>query len=288
MAVGKRKGARTRSSPSLSAPWPRAQTTRGPFTSRGTVTIPSTSSHIGPDQHSPWFLERAIGMKIVVERAGVHIAQFAADLWNAPGLVGHQILGIAQSLGGHDPWPAATATAGAGGGHAFLNTLPDQISLHLGKGGLDRQEGTAGRRRRIHRRVERLEGDAPLLKILDQSDQIPRPAPEPVEVQHHQHIAGPQMVETGDQAGPIGLDASHTVVEDPFTAGGPESIELAIQELTILSSRDPGVADRRHGALPPVVTRDGERSAHRAGCPAILRKTLLPSVLSAIDYCGFL
>ena len=50
----------------------------------GTVTIPSTSSHIGPDQHSPWFLERAIGMKIVVERAGVHIAQFAADLWNAP------------------------------------------------------------------------------------------------------------------------------------------------------------------------------------------------------------
>src|SRR3954451_4398900 len=86
----------------------------------GMVTIPSTSSHIGPDQHSPWFLERAIGMKIVVERAGVHIAQFAADLWNAPGLVGHQILGIAQALGGHDPWPAATATAGAGGGQASL------------------------------------------------------------------------------------------------------------------------------------------------------------------------
>src|SRR3954447_7005848 len=113
---------------------------RSSVPSRGTVTIPSTSSHIGPDQHSPWFLERAIGMKIVVERAGVHIAQFAADLWNAPGLVGHQILGIAQSLGGHDPWPAATAPAGAGGGQAFLNTLPDQISLHLGKGGLDLQE----------------------------------------------------------------------------------------------------------------------------------------------------
>src|SRR3954463_1909215 len=71
----------------------------------GTVTIPSTSSHIGPDQHSPWFLERAIGMKIVVERAGVHIAQVAADLWNAPGLAGHQILGIGQSLGGHDRRP---------------------------------------------------------------------------------------------------------------------------------------------------------------------------------------
>src|SRR4051794_39146926 len=54
---------------------------RLPFLSYwGTVRIPSTSSHIGPDQHSPWFLERAIGMKIVVERAGVHIAQFAADL----------------------------------------------------------------------------------------------------------------------------------------------------------------------------------------------------------------
>src|SRR4051794_31483017 len=92
----------------------------------GMVTIPSTSSHIGPDQHSPWFLERAIGMKIVVERAGVHIAQFAADLWNAPGLVGHQILGIAQSLGGHDPRPAATATAGAGGRPDFLKTLPEQ------------------------------------------------------------------------------------------------------------------------------------------------------------------
>src|SRR3954449_8598948 len=248
---------------------------------RGTVRIPSTSSHIGPDQHSPWFLERAIGMKIVVERAGVHIAQFAADLWNAPGLVGHQILGIAQSLGGHDPWPAATAPAGAGGGQAFLNTLPDQISLHLGKGGLDLQEGTAGRRRRIHRRVERLEGDAPLLKILDQTDQIPRPAPEPVEVQHHQHIAGPQMVETGDQAGPIGLDASHTVVEDPFTAGSLESIELAIQELAILSSRDPGVADRRHGALPPVVTRtgidpliglDAPPSSEKPYCPAFYRQ----------------
>src|SRR3954465_5671871 len=125
MAVGKRKGARTRSSPSLSAPWPRAQTTRGPFTSRGTVTIPSTSSHIGPDQHSPWFLERAIGMKIVVERPSVHIAQFAADLWNAPGLGCHQMLRMAQSLGGHAPGSASTATAGAGGGQAFLMPLPD-------------------------------------------------------------------------------------------------------------------------------------------------------------------
>src|SRR5215217_2090525 len=106
----------TSASPNLGRDWGQC----APTPDRGTVTIPSPSSHIGPDQHSPWFLERAIGMKIVVERAGVHIAQFAADLWNAPGLVGHQILGIAQSLGGHDPWPAATAPAGAGGGQAFL------------------------------------------------------------------------------------------------------------------------------------------------------------------------
>ena len=63
------------------------------------------------------------------------------------------------------------------------------------------------------------------------------------------------MVETGDQARPIRLDARHAVVEDPFATGSPERIELTIQQLAILAGRNPGVADRRHGALPPVMTR---------------------------------
>ena len=47
-------------------------------------------------------LERAVGIQIMVERAGWEVAGFAADVGNRAVLVGHETLGVAQLLRGDD------------------------------------------------------------------------------------------------------------------------------------------------------------------------------------------
>src|SRR5271154_1584540 len=46
-----------------------------------------------------------------------------------------------------------------------IGSLSDQIALHFSEGGLNLQEGAPCRRGRVHRRVERLEGDALLFEV---------------------------------------------------------------------------------------------------------------------------
>ena len=140
-------------------------------------------------------------MEIVVERADGHVAKLAADLENAPDLVGHEMSGIAQSIDRHDPRPAATATAGAGRGQAFLDALPDQISFHLGKGGLDLQKGAAGGGGRVHRRVDGPKADAALLEPVDQGNEVVRQPSEAVEVEDDENIVAAQVIKAGGQAG---------------------------------------------------------------------------------------
>ena len=47
-------------------------------------------------------LERAVGMQIMVERAGWEVAELAADVGNRAVLVGHETLGVALLLRGDD------------------------------------------------------------------------------------------------------------------------------------------------------------------------------------------
>lgn len=109
--------------------------------------------HWSFQQPAPRFLERAVGVEIVVKRAGGNAAHFAADLGDAAGSIGHEVLSVAQALDRHDAWSPALAPTGASRDQAFLDPLPDQVAFHFREGGLDLQELTAGRAGGVHRRV---------------------------------------------------------------------------------------------------------------------------------------
>jgi hypothetical protein len=62
--------------------------------------------------------------------------------------------------------------------------LADEVTLHLGEGRLNLQEGAACGGHRIHRRVDGPELDAPRLKPIDQRKEIVREPPETIEIEY--------------------------------------------------------------------------------------------------------
>ena len=147
------------------------------------------------------FLERAVGMQVMVEGAAGDAAELAADAGDAACPVGHEVLGVAQPVDGHDPRPTAVAAPGTGRQDAFLDPLADEVALHLGERGLDLQEGPAGGGGGVHGRVERLEADAALFEAVDQGEQVARQPAEAIEVEDDQNVVAAQMIEAGGQAG---------------------------------------------------------------------------------------
>ena len=71
-------------------------------------------------------------MEVVVEGAGGDAAQFLADIGDASGSVGHKMLGVAQSLGGHDARAPPLVATSPRRDQAFLDPLSDQVAFHLG------------------------------------------------------------------------------------------------------------------------------------------------------------
>ena len=119
------------------------------------------------------------------------------------------------------------------------------------------KEGPAGRGGRVHGRVQRPEGNALLLEVLDQPDEIPCPTAEPIEIQHHQHVAVSQVIQAGHKAGPICMKAARPVLEYPVALGCLQSIELTIQNLALLARRNPGITNRRHAVHQPQIEAIG-------------------------------
>ena len=110
------------------------------------------------------------------------------------------MLGIAQLVDGHDPRPAAFSAPGPSRTEAFPDALPDEVALHLGKGGLNLQESAACGGRRIHRRVDGPELDAPLLKPIDQRNEIVREPSETIEIEDDKNVTAPQVIQAGGQS----------------------------------------------------------------------------------------
>ena len=177
-------------------------------------------------------------MQVMVQRRGPDRAELGADLGDGPRAVGHQVPGIAQLVGRHDARAPPLAAPGTGGGQPLLHPLADDIALHLGKGGLDLQESPARRGRRVHRGVQRAEGDAPRRQLVDQRDQLARQPAQTVKVEHHKHVALAQEVETGRKAGPFGLGSRRAILEDPLAACPGQRVELAVQNLRPLGGGD--------------------------------------------------
>ena len=104
------------------------------------------------------------------------------------------MLSIAQLVDGHDPRPAAFSAPCSSRTEAFPDALADEIALHLGKGSLNLQEGAACGGRRIHRRVDGPELDAPLLKPIDQRNEIVSKPSETIKIKDDKNVAAPQCL----------------------------------------------------------------------------------------------
>jgi hypothetical protein len=85
---------------------------------------------------------------------------------------------------GDDPRPAAFSAPGPSRTEAFPDALADEVALHLGKGGLNLQESAACGGRRIYRRVGGPELDAPLLKPIDQRNEIVGKPSETIKIEY--------------------------------------------------------------------------------------------------------
>ena len=157
----------------------------------------------------------------------------AADVRSRACAVGHEALGVAQLLGGHDAGTPALAPARPGGLHALAYALADDIALHLGERGLDLQKGPARRRGGVHGRVDRSESDAALVEFVDEGDELAGAAPEPVEVEDEddEDIPATQVVEAGGEARAIGRGAGGVILEHALAAGGGvQGVELPVED----------------------------------------------------------
>ena len=88
--------------------------------------------------------------------------------------------------------------------------LAGQVTLQLGKGTADAIDEQAFGRRRIDHVAETFEPDTALLQRFDQLEERDSPAPQPVQLPHHQCVPGPQKGQRLLQAG-AGVRAAHLI-----------------------------------------------------------------------------
>lgn len=89
---------------------------------------------------------------------------------------------------GHDPGAPAFAAPCTGSDQPFVHPLADDVALHFRKSSLNLQESAPCRGCRVHRCIQRPECDSPCGQLVDESDQLTRKPPEPVEIKHDKHV----------------------------------------------------------------------------------------------------
>ena len=105
----------------------------------------------------------------------------------------------------------------------------------------------ARRRGGVHGRVERAEPDAALVELVNEGDELAGAPPETVEVEHDQDVTVAQVVKAGAEVRALGRGARGVVLEDPFTTGLAERIELPVEDLAPFGGGHAGVPDEAHG-----------------------------------------
>src|SRR6476619_7609602 len=96
-------------------------------------------------------------MQVVIEGAARDIPELATDGRNAARPIGHEVLGIAQLVDGHDPRPATFSAPCSRREDALLVALADEVAFLVGTSGMDLQEGPASASFSIQRRIDGLE-----------------------------------------------------------------------------------------------------------------------------------
>jgi hypothetical protein len=74
--------------------------------------------------------------------------------------------------------------------------------------------------------LQAAKADAAVFERADGVDQVPQAAPEPIELPHHQRVAGPQVVEGAGEFGPLRDRAARLLAEHALAARGLQRVEL--------------------------------------------------------------
>ena len=192
--------------------------------------------------------ELAHGIDMAIERLAGD-PQFGAQLAHFRLRLPHRRHGQAQLGGCHLIGPAAVPPPGAGGGHARLGPLDDQLPLELGQGGEDAENQLAAGGCSVDARpvaAQDLETDAAISQVVHGVDEVPQVAAQPVELPDDQRVALAQRLQAGRQSGPvISLSGRGVFVEVPgIDAGGQQGISLEVGHLAAVRLAYPHVTNQ--------------------------------------------
>ena len=184
--------------------------------------------------------------------------QLIAQLTNLGAGLAHSRLGETELGGGHLEWTTTLATAGAGRCKPCPGALDDEVVFELGERGENAENQTPIGRRGVQ--VGALTGQhfqphtAPG-QIVNEVDEMPQVATEPVELPGHQCVTGPQRLETRFQPGPIVPLAGCVILVKLAggNAGAKQSVALEVQHLAAVRLAHAHVADQ-HRAFAPYTT----------------------------------
>jgi len=168
-----------------------------------------------PDRFRSGFCRGLAGQQLFAVRAqgaaGIDMAveglagdfQLAAQFADLRLRLAHRRHGEPQLGRGHLVRPPAVAAPGAGRRQARLGALDDQIPLKLRQGREDAEHQLARRRGGVDGGTlagQHLQADAAHGQLVNQVDQVAQIPPQPVQLPHHQGVAGPQSLDAGHQA----------------------------------------------------------------------------------------
>jgi hypothetical protein len=147
---------------------------------------------------------------------------------------------VADLLGGHGRGPPQARAAAAGGVQSLAGALDDQFADELRQRGEDVEDQPSAGGGGVQGLVQALEPDAVSAQRADDSDQVGQGPGQPVQARDDQGVAGPQVVQTGGQLGPVGVLARELVGEDAEAARLGQGVLLAVEQLA--GGADPGVS----------------------------------------------
>jgi hypothetical protein len=146
------------------------------------------------------------------------------------------------SLWGHHRRSAAAAATGPGRGQPGAGALADQVAFELGQGGEHVEHQLAAGGGGVDRLLQAPEPNPSLGQAGDGVDQVAQRPAQPVQLPHHQGVAGAQLVQDVVEGGPVGPGAAGGFGEHPVAAGALEGVDLEVRLL--VGGGDAGITEQ--------------------------------------------
>ena len=158
-----------------------------------------------------------------VSPAGVLVVGVARDTYDVADLL-DAVVGVAPESQGClallliHPFGATTLAASSACCHQpCLGPLPNQVSLKLGQRRKEVEDQPAARGGRVELLLEATKASPALVQRLDRLNQVRQRSSQPIQLPHHQRIAGPAGCERGLEPRSVAFDLAGRIREALLT-----------------------------------------------------------------------